>query len=473
MSNLDNKLDSFGDKKNIAEYALKQAEKISQYAEVYVENSIGYGYAIEQGKINGGAFSDRSGMRIRIIKEGRLYTLSTNILKKDKIDELLSNVKKFKSKQNGLSEEKAAKDNIVIKEKIDVNEENFLNTLYSYEKILKTRAYVPYRSIYGNYERDNTYYINTDGSEISSSIPYVSVFASFIVHAEDRIRERMLQLGGVGGLEALDGADKRIAKEARTMKHILERGVSLPDYELSKIKNVVISPEIAGIAAHESVGHPNEADRVFGREAAQAGRSYITKDNLGMKIGSDAVTIVDDPTIEHSYGFYLYDDEGIKARPKELIKNGMQNELLLNREYAYELNTKSNGSARSDNYTNEPIIRMSNTYLKPSNEDINVSELIWEARNGIYIKSFTEWNIDDTRSFSLYQGNEAYLIDRGGITMPVLNFKLETSTLEFWNAVDVVANDFELFLGTCGKGEPEQGVPVTMGGASALLRFKK
>jgi TldD protein len=471
MSNLDNKLDSFNDKKNIAEYALKQAEKISQYAEIYIENSIGYGYAIEQGIINGGLFSDRSGIRIRFLKEGRMYSLSTNILKKEKIDELLGKVEMFKSKQNGFSSEEPVKKNIIIKEEIDVNEEQLLKQLYDYEKLLKNRQYVVYRNIYGNYNRDNTYYINTEGSEISSSIPYINVFASFAVFSEDKLRERMLQLGGIGGMEALNGADDKIVKEARTMKRILDKGAALPEYELSKIKNVVISPEITGIAVHESIGHPNEADRVFGREAAQAGRSYITKDNLGMKIGSNTVNIIDDPTIERAYGSYLYDDEGVKARAKQLVKNGRQNELLINREYAYELGIKSNGSARSDSYTNEPIIRMSNTYLKPG--DVSVSELIWEARNGIYIKSFTEWNIDDTRSFSLYQGNEAYLIERGSIKMPVHNFKLETSTVDFWNAVDVVGNDFELFLGTCGKGEPTQGIPVTMGGASALLRFKR
>ena len=39
-----------------------------------------------------------------------------------------------------------------------------------------------------------------------------------------------------------------------------------------------------------ALGHPNEADRIFGREAAQAGTSYLTKDNLGMSIGSENVT---------------------------------------------------------------------------------------------------------------------------------------------------------------------------------------
>jgi Predicted Zn-dependent proteases and their inactivated homologs len=114
---------------------------------------------------------------------------------------------------------------------------------------------------------------------------------------------------------------------------------------------------------------------------------------------------------------------------------------------------------------------MSNTYLQKGSATFD--ELVSEARNGIYVKSFNGWNIDDTRSFSMYQGNEAYMIRNGRIAEPVMNYKLETSTLKFWHAVALVGKDFNLYLATCGKGEPEQGVPVTNGGASALLKFNR
>ena len=64
-------------------------------------------------------------------------------------------------------------------------------------------------------------------------------------------------------------------------------------------------PEVTGIMVHESVGHPYEADRVLGREAAQAGETFIKEEMLKTKLGSNAVNIYDDPTIEGSFGFYL------------------------------------------------------------------------------------------------------------------------------------------------------------------------
>jgi TldD protein len=231
-----------------------------------------------------------------------------------------------------------------------------------------------------------------------------------------------------------------------------------------------MAPEIAGIAVHESVGHPHEADRVYGREAAQAGTSYLTPKNLGMEIGSEAITLVDDPTVRNSYGFYLYDDEGVKAEPKVLVEKGLQTGLLLNREYAKVMGTHSNGSARSDSYSNEPLIRMSNTYIRPGTASFE--EIISEARNGVYIKNFMEWNIDDTRSFARYQGNEAYMIKNGRIDKPVKNFVIESGTIDFWHAARLMGNDLKRFVGNCGKGEPMQGVPVTMGGPTTLLSFR-
>ncbi|MEM0074632.1 MAG: TldD/PmbA family protein, partial [Candidatus Micrarchaeaceae archaeon] len=354
------------------------------------------------------------------------------------------------------------------REKIE-NADMLTDVLYI-DKALAGEKSIKYRNIYGSLGFSDTYYINSEGSSIRAHIPIVTSFIRIVVGNGKNTRARYMQFGGTGGYELFnaESVKKELLASAKSMQIITEKGISLSSSALKRVKNVVISSEIAGIAVHESVGHPSEADRVFGREAAQAGTSYLSQ-NLGMRIGSQAVTIIDDPTINNSFGFYLYDDEGVRARPKVLVDKGLHKELLLNREYAKMLGTKSNGSARSDSYSNEPIVRMSNTYLKKGNATF--SELLSEARNGIYVKSFTEWNIDDTRSFARYQGNEAYLIKDGELSVPVKNFVLEKTTSSFWSAVALVGNDFNLWLGTCGKGEPEQGVPVTMGGASALLKF--
>jgi TldD protein len=189
---------------------------------------------------------------------------------------------------------------------------------------------------------------------------------------------------------------------------------------------------------------------------------------LGRRIGTENVTIIDDPTLPNSYGFYLYDDEGIKAGPRTLIREGVIAGFLQNRETAAELGGGSNGAARSMGYDREPIIRMANTYMKPG--DYSREELIEGVKHGVYMKSFMEWNIDDRRYNQRYVGLEAYLIEHGKVTTPVRNPILEVTTPGLYGSVDAVGKEMEFAGATCGKGDPMQGAPVWTGGPPIRLR---
>ena len=455
-----------------AEYALGVAERLSpEYAEAFIEDSYANSYALEQGRLNGSSYVREKGIRIRIIKGKRLYTFSSNDLSEAAIKRLLSRPANFKGVNTEMSEERIAKDDFKCSEKGSIDGLDMLKELLIMDKALSRQKYVKFRNIYGGAGRTIDYFINSEGSHIRQEVPGTMVFASIIVGNGKETRQRMLNYGTVGGIAEFEklGLAEQFTAEAKKSLNVIEKGVSLPKEELAGIREVIISPEICGIAAHESVGHPNEADRLFGREAAQAGTSYLTKDTLGMAIGSREVTLVDKPDIKGANGFMLYDEEGVKGKEKIIIKNGRQNELLANREYAKVLGRKSNGSARSDSFSNEPLVRMSNTYLEPGRYSLD--DLEAEVKNGVRMESFTEWNIDDTRSFSRYQANEAYIIKNGSADRPVKNFILESKTLDFWKAVRMRTKDFRLYAGSCGKGEPMQGVDVTMGGPYALLKF--
>ena len=167
--------------------------------------------------------------------------------------------------------------------------------------------------------------------------------------------------GSTKGYECLKewNIHENLAEEVKALTNNLKNGISIKPGTM----DLVTAPEVTGIAVHESCGHPLEADRILGREGAQAGESFVKKDMIGEKIGSDAINIYDDPTMEESYGFYLYDDEGVKARKKYLQKKGVITEFLQNRQTAVEFNIKSNGSARASAFDREPLIRMSNTLV--------------------------------------------------------------------------------------------------------------
>ena len=101
---------------------------------------------------------------------------------------------------------------------------------------------------------------------------------------------------------------------------------------------------------------------------------------MGQKIGSDLVTVKDDPSLMKN-GYYPFDDEGSQAQETILVKKGVLNAYLLSRETAGMLggvprNARSMGLDR-------PIVRMSNTYIP--NGDFKSEEIFEELGDGIYL----------------------------------------------------------------------------------------
>ena len=257
---------------------------------------------------------------------------------------------------------------------------------------------------------------------------------------------------------------KRLDEEVRSVAGVVR---SAKPFEGGTM-DVVLGPEVVGLISHESCGHPSEADRVLGREAAQAGETYLDKDAIGRKIGSDQVNVVDDPALPRSFGFYECDDEGVKARRRYLMKDGVVNEFLQNRETAASFNVQSNAASRSVAFNREPIVRMANTFVEP--KDHSREELIEGVGHGVYIKDFMEWNIDDRRYNQRYVGLEAYMIENGKLGQMVRNPVLEITTPALWTSVDAVGKDLQFTSAYCGKGDPMQGIPVWTGGPHMRLR---
>jgi TldD protein len=421
-----------------------------------------------------------SGFNVRILADGGLgfassnkwtrqearkvvdiaYKLAKNAKRKDKIK--FTEEKAIKTKWDSKQKEKVE----------DVSSEDKIKRLLEVDKaLISQKVNVVSRMFTYLSLLTKKYFVNSEGSVISCFVPRLGVTPTGITVAEGGKTEQLPYkwYGYTGGWEAFEAwkLDEDIAREARVLQGLLKEGKAIKSGKM----DLVCGPEVTGIACHESCGHPTEADRILGREMSQAGRSFIYPGGsywIGSRIGSDLVTIIDDPTIKNSYGYYLYDDEGIKARPRYLYKKGLINEFLQNRETAAKLGTRSNGASRSVNYDREAIVRMANTYLQPG--DMSEKEIFEDVKYGVFMNSFTEWNIDDVRFNQRYIGREAYLIENGELKAPVPRPIIETTTKTFWMAVDAVTKKVGFVSAICGKGDPEQGIPVDTGGP--LIRLK-
>ena len=451
-----------------------------EYAEARGVETNSEGLILRNGVLDAYTIGVDSGFNVRILACGGLGFASSNKWTKEeviKIVELSYSLAKSAKRREKIefAEEDAVKTNWRVEQaqKIeDVSSEEKINRLMEADKAISSQeANVVSRMLTCSTTLKKTFFVNSEGSEIASFTPRVNVAAIGVTVVESGKTEQLpfKQYGYSGGWEAFEKwkLEEDLAREVKVLQRIIREGRKINSGRM----DLVCGSEVTGIACHESCGHPTEADRILGREMSQAGRSFIYPGApywIGDRIGSDVVTIIDDPTVENSYGYYLYDDEGIKARPRYLYKNGLINEFLQNRETAAKLGTRSNGASRSINYDREAIVRMANTYLQPG--DMTEEEMIEDVNCGVYMRSFTEWNIDDVRFNQRYVGREAYLIKDGELAAPAKRPTIETTTLAFWSAVDAVSKEVRFDSATCGKGDPMQGAPVFTGGPMMRLR---
>jgi len=465
--------------KDMVEHALEHAMGMNpDYAEARAQSSLGEGIIMRNGILEAYIKTVDSGFNVRVLADGGIGFASTNRWTKEeaeKVAEEAYRLARASGRRSSIEFSEAgsseAEWGVEEREKIgDVAPEDKIAALKAIDdEVSSCGINVQSRLIQCPIDLTEKYYLNSEGSRITSYVPRVACFGIISVKEEGRVEQASRQFGYSGGWEALDLWDvpEQLTHEAQVLQRLIREGKPLEPGKTT----LVCGPEVVGIAAHESCGHPTEADRILGREMSQAGRSFIHPGGpywLGTKIGSGQVTVVDDPGVEHSYGYYEYDDEGVKARPRYLYKDGVINEFLHNRETAAKLGVGSNGSARSVNYDREAIVRMANTYVMPG--DLTEDELLEGVKEGVYMRSFTEWNIDDRRFNQRYVGRESYLIEDGEIGPPVARPTIEMTTEGFWSAVDAVSEKLEFRAATCGKSEPSQGVPVYTGGPAIRLR---
>jgi len=480
--------------KDLAEFALDYAQshgRYCDYAEIRLESNNSDIVSFFNGKMHLGnlpielttdAFSRKIGINIRLLVNGGMSMATTNNLTKAAIRNAVDHAYKTakrSSKQRKIpikmSEEKSYEAKWQSKydvNPLDVSLEEKIEFIENFIKIFTEKKHpVDFIHIFILItEQRDTYFINSESTIISGHVPRVAFIPVIIgIQPGGKNEQSMSTFATTAGWNELISWNliEKVRKKIEVLGNIITKAIKPPEGEI----DIILGAEVAGIISHENCGHPHESDRILGREGAQAGESYLREHEIGYKVGNECVNIYEDPTVPGSFGFYLYDDEGVKARRRELLKNGLFNEMLLNRETASVFNTQSNAAARAVAYDREPIIRMANTYFAPG--DYSFEEMVEDIKLGIYMKSFTEWNIDDKRLQSKYVGQEAYLIENGEITdILVLKPGLEISSPGLFGSIDAQGKKESMkWQGAfCGKSEPGQGCPVWIGGPNVRLR---
>ncbi len=262
--------------------------------------------------------------------------------------------------------------------------------------------------------------------------------------------------------------------ELAALPELLAAKLRAPSVEAGRY-DLVVDPSNLWLTIHESIGHATELDRALGYEAAYAGTSFATPDQLGvLTYGSSAMHVTGDRIAEHGLSTVGFDDEGVAAQQWDLIRDGILVDYQLDRRMARATGrARSNGCAFADSASHIPIQRMPNVSLQPAPQGPSTEELIAGVDRGLYVVGDKSWSIDMQRYNFQFTGQRFFRIEKGRLVGQVRDVAYQSNTLEFWRSLEAVGGPQTYVLGgafNCGKGQPGQVAAVSHGCPVALFR---
>ena len=325
--------------------------------------------------------------------------------------------------------------------------------------------------------RENKFYADTAGT--STTQQRVRLQAQFTaVHVDQAagtfFSMRTLAPPDGRGLEFLTGTGWDFDREIDELPGLLAKHVKAPSVEADRY-DLVIDPSNLWLTIHESIGHATELDRALGYEAAYAGTSFATPDQLGsLRYGSPIMNVTGDRVVDYGLATIGYDDEGVATQQFDIVRDGILVGYQLNRHMARANGMgRSNGCAFADSPGHIPLQRMANVSLQPAPDGPTTADLISRVERGIYILGDRSWSIDMQRYNFQFTGQQFFRIENGQLAGQLRDVAYQATTTDFWGAMEAVGGPETYVLGgafNCGKGQPGQVAAVSHGCPSALFR---
>jgi len=222
----------------------------------------------------------------------------------------------------------------------------------------------------------------------------------------------------------------------------------------------VLGPELTGMLVHEAFGHLAESD-TLGQCPALG-----TLVSPGRRVGSECLSITDDPTHFTLPGSCSWDDEGTRATRTSLVRGGVVKSRLHTLSTASDIGVAPAGNARAWGTGSTPMARMRCTLLEPGEGDRD--SLLASMENGVYLRGCLGGATDMER-FSLI-AESGWSVRRGRIDRPMGPVVITGNVFDVLKAIDRVGGDIQLYgnMGGCGRAG-ESAIPVSYGGPHILV----
>ena len=291
----------------------------------------------------------------------------------------------------------------------------------------------------------------TANRDLSQSYVYSEGTVVAVMNQDGQVQNGYEGISGLCGPELFDRLEEKLESAVSQARELLSAGRIEPgEYE------IITSPEVSGLIAHEAFGHGVEMDMFVKNRAL--GRDYI-----GKRVGSELVTMHEGALCAEDVTSYAFDDEGTLAGDVTEIDRGILKTGICDALSALRLGTVPTGNGKRENYAHKVYTRMTNT-LFDSGED-TLEDMIASVKHG-YLLEGMESGMEDPKHWGIQciikLGRE--IVD-GRLTGKVVAPIIMTGYVpELLGNVTMRSSDREVFgTGGCGKGYKEW-VKVSDGG---------
>lgn len=444
--------------KEIALKLQKLVEKSPQWVEVRYHRRNSQSLSVQKGLVKQARSNITSGVGIRTLVDGAWGFSSTSDLSETALEKALkqaiecatsiSQLKKAAIKN--LPTQGLAKGSFTLpgyNELLKMPLQHKLEAVLKAEELARKHSGLIQTASCGYQEQfEDKIVVTSDGAHALSQLARSEFRIAAVASQKGEMAEGHCSIGKTGAWDCLFSLVPLEKMSEDTVKLAIDV-LSAPKVA-GGLSTLILSPAIVGLLSHEAIGHTVEADFVLSGSVAHG--------KLGTRVASPLITLCDSGIVSYDAnagGDLLVDDEGIQTQRTVVIKEGILNSYLHNRESAAVFGVEPTGSARAWLYSDEPLIRMRNTYIEPGTQTLE--EIIASTKDGYLIDGPLGGQADATGEF-MFGAQKVIKIENGKRTKVFRGATVSGQAFQVLSTVDAVSKEFRLDLGSgyCGKGQP-------------------
>lgn len=415
------------EKYNIAKWAMEHAvQNGAQEARVSIYNNNSSQIDVRDEKIDKLQESNQNSMQINLFVDKRYSSISTNRLTdKEELAKFIEDaiagarylaedefrtlpdpalyyqgggpdLKTFDQKFTSLDPQQKVEDAFALEKEIKGSDERITSISASYYDGMASSVMVASNGFEG--DTQNTYYgLYASVSVSDGDARPQGGWSESAIFSEELIRDGL-------GKKALKRAVDRLGQEK------IESG-KMPMIVENKLAGRAIQPLIA----------------VLNGSSIQQKRSFLAE-SMGKKVGSDLLTLVDDPFIVSGRGSRLFDNEGLATRKRTVFDKGVLKTFFIDTYYGKKLDMEANSGSTT------------NLVLQPGEKDME--GLLADIDRGILVTGFNGGNNNPVTGDYSY-GIEGFLVEKGQLVKPVAEMNITGNFLNLFQNLVAVGSDVD------------------------------